>query len=108
MITQSEYIIADKAWQGWAKDRIISPIKGKVNEEQKKYNYALASIRIIIENVIEKIKEWKICKYTLRIKTSDLTSSLIYHDKIWSICAALHNLFHSNQRKQWDFDSVEI
>ena len=101
-ITNNEYIIADKAWQGWANERIISPIKGKLNEKNKKYNNKLASIRIIVENVIEKIKEWKICKFTLRIKTSDLQNAFNFHDKVWTVCVGLHNLFHANQRKNWE------
>jgi len=37
-----------------------------LTEEQKKYNKHLSQMRVIVENTISRVKQWKICKGVFR------------------------------------------
>ena len=90
-----EHIMADKGFQGLEEHhKTILPFKGKqLPQEQQLYNNHLASTRIVVENCIRAIKEWKICGLCLRTNSCELQNTLAYHNRNWVICAAMVNLF---------------
>lgn len=96
-----ECVMADKGFRGLeAHHKTILPFIGKKLPTAKElYNRQVASIRIVVENAIRAIKEWKICGMCLRTKSSDLESSLGFHNRNWVICAALANLFRGVRGK---------
>ena len=52
-----------------------------------------SSRRIAIENIIESLRNWKICKYEFRLDLRPKEELLIYHNKIWTIIAVIYNEF---------------
>eukprot|EP00761_Pharyngomonas_kirbyi_P010455 gb/GECH01010475.1/.p1 GENE.gb/GECH01010475.1/~~gb/GECH01010475.1/.p1 ORF type:complete len:190 (+),score=16.42 gb/GECH01010475.1/:1-570(+) len=99
-LAKNEYVAADKAWEGWIESRVVSSIKGKkLRSIDQQYNNDLASIRIIIENIFGKIKDFKVCKYELPLKTSDILAAKEQHHKIWVVCAGLVNLYCKPMRE---------
>jgi IS5 family transposase len=65
-------VIADKGYQGIAKIHELSqtPIKkpkgGKLTSEQKKYNRELNKLRVVVEHVNRRLKNFKILSYRYR------------------------------------------
>lgn len=59
------------------------------NEELRK----LSKIRAIVENTIERLRNWAILKHTFRHSLQNEQQVLQTHQKICTVIAALHNLF---------------
>lgn len=94
-LDQDEFIMADKGFRGLeAHHNTLIPFIGKNLPHSKElFNRQIASVRIVVENAIRAIKEWKICSSCLRVHSSNLESALGFHNRNWVICAALTNLF---------------
>ena len=52
---------------------------------------AFSSHRIIVENVIAKIKDFRAAKDTIRTPVRDLPYALSQHNKIWTIISVIVN-----------------
>jgi len=52
-----------------------------------------SSVRIIVEQVIEKIKDWATTCETLRLPTTSTADLLDFHYQVWTVVAVFVNLF---------------
>ena len=59
----------------------------KFNEEKKEFNRALSEIRIVIENVNKKLKDWRIL--ALKYRHSLEENSFIKFNEVFRICVLL-------------------
>lgn len=89
---KKEFLMADKGFKGLNDFHpTIIPHIGDLTVQEQLYNNRVAEIRIVVENAISMVKKWKICSLEFRAQTVHLNDALIYHDKVWRICAALTN-----------------
>ena len=96
-LDQDEAICSDLGYRGLQNYHlnVIIPSNRKnmqADEEERECNKK--SIRVMVENVIRRIKEWKICKEKIRFPTDDLNELLTTHHKLWTICSVLVNKYH--------------
>lgn len=52
---------------------------------------AFSSVRVLVENVIAKIKDWRAAKDRIRTAPTHLDHVLQQHQKIWTIVSVLVN-----------------
>lgn len=95
MLDSDECIMADKGFRGLETyHKTIIPFVGKQLPFAKElFNQQIASIRIVVENAIRAVKEWKICGLCLRTNMGDWESALEYHNRNWVVCSAMSNIF---------------
>lgn len=62
------------------------PKNKELNEQQKKYNQAISSIRVKVEHVFSSVKRLRIVKDKIRLKNTE------FRDLVMVIAVALHNL----------------
>jgi len=63
-------------------------------ESQAAYQ-RFSSVRIIVEQVIGKIKDWAAARETLRLPTTNTADLLDFHYRIWTVVAVFVNLFRT-------------
>jgi len=61
-------------------------------ESQEAYQ-RFSSVRIIVEQVIGKIKDWAAARETLRLPTTNTADLLDFHHWVWTVVAVFVNLF---------------
>ena len=67
--------------------------KVTLTDQQKQFNSEFKTIRTVVENVIQYLKKWKICKHVYRSFNSDISLAQEEHHKVWVVVAGLVNKF---------------
>jgi hypothetical protein len=100
ILEQNEWIAADLGYRGLQHDfpRVAFPYPDNceivtLNEKQLKFNSEFKRIRTVVENVIQYIKKWKVCKYVFRSSAGDIAKAQEEHHRIWVVAAGLVNMF---------------
>jgi len=94
-----EIILADKGYQGHHK--CLTPFKGKDKlPEEEAFNEVLASVRIIIECVIKRIKQFGVCGSRGRFHCN-----LSHHSSVFNVVCQITNVSLSEepvwQQRNW-------
>jgi len=82
----------------------LTPRNSSLTPEQKKYNKHLSQMRVVVENTIARVKQWKIMKGVFRHFRNGKGKLDINH--ILTIVMALTNLqikIHPIRSSQWVF-----
>jgi hypothetical protein len=93
-LTEQEWIMADRGFNGLAYLKILSYQDFKDTELDSLF----LSIRSVVENSIAMIKKWRVCDAQFRKNLSDIGSVLDFHHKTWVICGALCNMYNLKLR----------
>jgi hypothetical protein len=57
-------------------------LKVTLNDKQLKFNSKFKRIRTVVENAIQYIKKWKICKYCFRASHGNIARAQEEHHKV--------------------------
>ncbi|MFN3692273.1 MAG: transposase family protein [Fervidobacterium sp.] len=101
-IDSDEGISADLAYSSivkYHKLTFIPKSQRNMEDEENEEEGELKSIRVIVENVFRRIKEWKICKDKLRVPLINLEETQLKHHKIWVVAAFFVNSYHKGTNK---------
>jgi len=82
-----EKVLADKGYIGVPECLcpVKKPVGGELTEDEKLFNKVIGSVRVIVEQVIGRIKRFSILKHRYRGERSE-------HETIFRLCAKLANL----------------
>lgn len=69
-----------------------------VPDTQNDLYYLLSSYRIIVENTLADIKDFRFCGSKLRVKIDDSKEILIIHHKGWSVGCSFVNLYREKKK----------
>ena len=86
---ENDEMLADQGFEGLEENgiRILT------SEKNTAFGRIFSSYRIRVENVLEQIKNWRICSDKLRIKMVDKEKILSFHHKAWTIVSVFVNKF---------------
>jgi hypothetical protein len=95
-LDSDEYVLADKGFRGMRSTyRVISATQN-CNKQQRR---EICRKRVIVENSIGHIREWKVCKGLFRGSHVQPGKDLReWHHKIWMVCAYLVNKYRGSVR----------
>jgi hypothetical protein len=102
----NEFILGDSGFAGLEHLKILSSMVNETSYEICLWNWMVKKYRIVVENAIAEIKNWKLMKNEYQMNPFNLDKELKIHNYILSIVCGLVNMYTDKRRHSKFFDRV--
>ena len=100
-------IVGDSGFAGLEHHSILSSIVSETTILMELWNWMVKKYRIVVENAISEIKNWKIMKSEYQINSFDFDSEAQTHNYLLRVVCGLVNTYTKKRRHKKFFERVE-